>query len=84
MAEGEGVEPPRLIARLRSKQLPSPIGLPFQVAEEEGFEPPVVLPTPAFKAGAISQTRPLLQMAEGAGFEPTVRFHAHSLSKRAP
>jgi hypothetical protein len=23
-------------------------------------------------------------MAEGVGFEPTVRFHAHTLSKRAP
>jgi hypothetical protein len=22
--------------------------------------------------------------AEGVGFEPTVRFHAHTLSKRAP
>ncbi len=31
-AEGEGVEPSRLIARLFSKQLPSPIGLPFRIA----------------------------------------------------
>ena len=23
-------------------------------------------------------------MAEGVGFEPTVRFHVHTLSKRAP
>ncbi len=23
-------------------------------------------------------------VAEGVGFEPTVRFHAHTLSKRAP
>ncbi len=23
-------------------------------------------------------------LAEGVGFEPTVRFHAHTLSKRAP
>ena len=29
-AEGEGVEPSRLIARLFSKQLPSPVGLPFR------------------------------------------------------
>jgi|HubBroStandDraft_1064217.scaffolds.fasta_scaffold221509_2 hypothetical protein len=26
----------------------------------------------------------LSRMAEGVGFEPTVRFHAHTLSKRAP
>ncbi len=31
-AEGEGVEPSRLIARLFSKQLPSPIGLPFRLS----------------------------------------------------
>ena len=24
------------------------------------------------------------KLAEGVGFEPTVRFHAHTLSKRAP
>ena len=30
-AEGEGVEPSRLIARPRSKRLPSPIGLPSHV-----------------------------------------------------
>jgi hypothetical protein len=29
-AEGEGVEPSRLIARLFSRQLPSPVGLPFR------------------------------------------------------
>ena len=29
-AEGEGVEPSRLIARLISNQVPSPIGLPFR------------------------------------------------------
>ena len=38
-AEGEGVEPSRLIARLFSKQLPSPIGLPFRKAAEAGIEP---------------------------------------------
>ena len=38
-AEGEGVEPSRLIARLFSKQLPSPIGLPFHKAAEAGIEP---------------------------------------------
>ncbi len=26
----------------------------------------------------------LVRLAEGVGFEPTVRFHAHTLSKRAP
>jgi len=25
-----------------------------------------------------------MQLAEGEGFEPSVRFHAHTLSKRAP
>ena len=25
-----------------------------------------------------------IQMAESVGFEPTVRFHVHTLSKRAP
>ena len=30
-AEGEGVEPSRLIARPFSRQLPSPIGLPFRI-----------------------------------------------------
>jgi hypothetical protein len=30
-AEGEGVEPSRLIARLISNQVPSPFGLPFQI-----------------------------------------------------
>ena len=40
-AEGEGVEPSRLIARLFSKQLPSPIGLPFRIrkAAAAGIEP---------------------------------------------
>ena len=40
-AEGEGVEPSRLIARLFSKQLPSPIGLPFRIrkAAVAGIEP---------------------------------------------
>ena len=34
-AEGEGVEPSRLIARLFSRQLPSPIGLPFPTQKTE-------------------------------------------------
>ena len=39
-AEGEGVEPSRLIARLFSRQLPSPIGLPFRSkAAVTGIEP---------------------------------------------
>ena len=39
-AEGEGVEPSRLIARLFSRQLPSPIGLPFRSqAAVAGIEP---------------------------------------------
>jgi hypothetical protein len=33
-AEGEGVEPSRLIARLFSRQLPSPIGLSFRIHHE--------------------------------------------------
>src|SRR4051812_31516764 len=33
-AEGGGVEPPRLIARPRSRRLPSPVGLPFRVDRE--------------------------------------------------
>ncbi len=38
-AEGEGVEPSRLIARRFSKPLPSPIGLPFRKAAATGIEP---------------------------------------------
>ena len=38
-AEGEGVEPSRLIARQFSKLLPSPIGLPFHQAAVTGIEP---------------------------------------------
>jgi hypothetical protein len=44
-AEGEGVEPSRLIARLISNQMPSPVGLPFRIAgqsrhrrEESNFQ----------------------------------------------
>jgi hypothetical protein len=33
-AEGEGVEPSRLIARLISNQVPSPVGLPFRVTNQ--------------------------------------------------
>ena len=32
-AEGEGVEPSRLIARPSSSRVPSPIGLPFRIEE---------------------------------------------------
>jgi hypothetical protein len=43
-AEGEGVEPPRLIARPFSRRLPSPIGLPFLILRDReapgaGIEP---------------------------------------------
>src|SRR2546421_1857114 len=38
-AEGEGVEPSRLIARRFSGPLPSPIGLPFPSVWMAGFEP---------------------------------------------
>ena len=47
-AEGEEVEPSRLIARLFSKQLPSPIGLPFRKAAEAGIEPASRRSTVAF------------------------------------
>ncbi len=42
-AEGEGVEPPKLIARPLSRRLPSPVGLPFHAARvgAAGFEPAV-------------------------------------------
>ena len=32
-AEGEGVEPPRLIARPLSGRLPSPVGLTFRITK---------------------------------------------------
>lgn len=38
-AEGEGVEPSRLIARPASNGVPSPIGLPFHKAAVAGIEP---------------------------------------------
>src|SRR4029077_3670627 len=38
-AEGEGVEPSRLIARRFSKPLPSPVSLPFRKAPATGIEP---------------------------------------------
>ena len=38
-AEGEGVEPSRLIARPLSGRLPSPVGLPFRKAAVAGIEP---------------------------------------------
>src|SRR5262249_44271835 len=41
-AEGEGVEPSRLIARPFSGRLPSPIGLPFRKAAAAGIEPAIV------------------------------------------
>jgi hypothetical protein len=41
-AEGEGVEPSRLIAQPFSRRLPSPIGLPFRKAAAAGIEPAIV------------------------------------------
>ena len=38
-AEGEGVEPSRLIARPASNGVPSPVGLPFHKAAVAGIEP---------------------------------------------
>jgi hypothetical protein len=43
-AEGEGVEPSRLIARPDSSRVPSPFGLPFPIVElrrqESNLRPP--------------------------------------------
>ena len=55
-AEGEGVEPSRLIARPSSKRLPSPIGLPFRdrkqlPAPAAGIEPA----SPRLTAGCSCQ-----------------------------
>ncbi len=36
------------------------------------------------KTGYARRSQFCSELAEGVGFEPTVRFHAHTLSKRAP
>ena len=43
-----------------------------ELAESEGFEPPRVLPLPAFQASAISLSAmtPFEQMADSEGLEP--------------
>ncbi len=38
----------------------------------------------ARRAGESGNMQSMMVLAEGVGFEPTVRFHAHTLSKRAP
>ena len=54
----------------RSMPLPDKIG---KMGGDQGKQPEsLILPT---STGEV---------AEGVGFEPTVRFHAHTLSKRAP
>ena len=69
-AEGEGVEPSRLIARLFSRQLPSPIGLPFRITSCGGRNRTCVgalnsrLPVPA--------RAPPQSKSGTAGFEPTI------------
>ncbi len=35
-------------------------------------------------AAPFSGVRPGVKLAEREGFEPSVRFHVHTLSKRAP
>ena len=47
-AEGEGVEPPRLVARPGSVRVPSPVGLPFRLSLDGWIRTSVLrLPTPA-------------------------------------
>ena len=68
-AEGEGVEPSRLIARLFSKQLPSPIGLPFHKAAEAGIEPASRRLTVAFP---YQHRTHRIKLVRTAGFEPAI------------
>ena len=42
----------------------------FQVAEREGFEPPLVLPKPVFKTGAINRSA----ISPGAKLDKQVNF----------
>ena len=69
-AEGEGVEPSRLIARLFSRQLPSPIGLPFRIElrrQESNLRPPRLTARLPVPARAPPQCR-----VGAAGFEPAL------------
>ncbi len=69
-AEGEGVEPSRLIARPLSRRLPSPIGLPFRIASCGGRNRTCVV--------ALNRRLPVPTQAppqstvRTAGFEPAI------------
>ena len=76
-AEGEGVEPSRLIARPFSGRLPSPIGLPFRRAAAAGIEPAIVSLT-----GSRLTIRPHRNSGiRTVGFEPTL---SGSRNRRIP
>ena len=49
-----------------------------KLAARIGGTPPILQANPSVSARIDDR------LAEGVGFEPTVRFHAHTLSKRAP
>jgi hypothetical protein len=72
-AEGEGVEPSRLIARPGSSRVPSPVGLPFRIIElrrqESNLRPPV-----NSRALVPARTPPesSRQTVGMAGFEPAL------------
>jgi hypothetical protein len=80
-AEGEGVEPPRLIARPFSRRVPSPIGLPFRSVSTEGRN--------RTSAEAVNSRRPVPALAPSvpmrsvgaAGFEPALSW---SQARRIP
>jgi hypothetical protein len=83
-AEGEGVEPSRLIARPDSSRVPSPIGLPFlnRRAPAAGIEPA----SPRLTAGysyqhELHRNRRVKQTVGMAGFEPALSC---SRSRRIP
>jgi hypothetical protein len=68
-AEGEGVEPSRLIARPLSRRLPSPVGLPFRIeAAVAGIEPASGRLTAAYPY----QHGPHRKKVRTAGFEPAI------------
>lgn len=72
-AEGEGVEPSRLIARPGSGRVPSPIGLSFRVLSSGGRNrtcvPPVNSRVPVPARAPPESFRPTVGMA---GFEPAI------------
>ena len=80
-AEGEGVEPSRLIARPSSNRVPSPIGLPFRnrrcltrtsrQAPAGGVEPPIVALTGRRLTVGPHRYRTRGQVGM-AGFEPAI------------